>query len=240
MAPQTATANLIETIAKKILSSEYPESTLLPSENELAKDFKLSRTTVRSALQALSAKRMVTIIPKKGSFVNASETWNWLDHDILGWLSSIKVNHSDLSHLMAARLIFEPNTSALAALNATAKDLFLMEEACDEMQQGVEQGDRSLFNQGDIKFHRALLIASHNPFIIAIGDVLSKGLVLSFSHTMDKNLPESKPAVAEHVKLLEAIRLRQPDAAREQTRVIVLNAIRKNQEAEPNYISHIG
>ncbi|WP_076418167.1 FadR/GntR family transcriptional regulator [Colwellia sp. UCD-KL20] len=240
METKTATANLTEILAKKILSSEYKERTLLPSENELAKSFKLSRTTVRSALQALSAKKMVTIMPKKGSIVNASETWNWLDHDILGWLSNIEVNHNDTSHLMAARLIFEPNTSALAALNATAKDLLHMEEACNEMQKGVEQGDRGLFNQGDIKFHRALLIASHNPFMIAIGDVLSKGLILSFNRTMDENLPESMPAIAEHIKLMETIRLRQPDEAKEQTRVIVLNAIRKRQETKPNYIPHIG
>lgn len=240
MKSKTATANLIETLAKKILSTEYKENTLLPSENILAKDFSLSRTTVRSALQALSAKRLVTIIPKKGSLVNKSESWNWLDHDILDWLSSVEVNQNDISHLMAARLIFEPNTSALAALNATARDLYQMEEACEKMQKGVDQYDHAMFKEGDIKFHHALLVASHNPFIIAIGDVLSKGLVLSFRHTMDNNLPESKPAIAEHIKLLETIRLRQPDAAREQTRVIVLNAIRKNQKVVPNYTAHIG
>ncbi|WP_345790037.1 FadR/GntR family transcriptional regulator [Spirabiliibacterium mucosae] len=67
----------------RIICGQYSMAELLPSEHDLCADFGVSRTSVRSALQALANKNVITIQPKKASSINPIEEWDWLDSDIL-------------------------------------------------------------------------------------------------------------------------------------------------------------
>lgn len=60
---------LSDTLAEQIMDGTLPEGTLLPSERELCQKHRISRTTVRQALQDLSQKGYCQTIHGKGTVV---------------------------------------------------------------------------------------------------------------------------------------------------------------------------
>ncbi|MHA6761651.1 GntR family transcriptional regulator [Streptacidiphilus sp. PAMC 29251] len=57
-----------------IADGEYPPGSALPSEDTLAKRFKLSRPTVRQAIASLRSEGLVDVVMGKGSFIRATAT----------------------------------------------------------------------------------------------------------------------------------------------------------------------
>ncbi|MBE7040783.1 MAG: GntR family transcriptional regulator [Ruminococcaceae bacterium] len=61
-----------ENLEESIRSGKYPEGAKLPSEKTLCDEFKVSRITIRQALDLLEAKGMTYSVHGKGTFVKAS------------------------------------------------------------------------------------------------------------------------------------------------------------------------
>jgi len=227
-------------IARRIIEGDLAPGLSLPGENELAIEYEVSRTSIRNALQVLAAKGFISIQAKKRSTVNKREQWSLLDIDVLAWLSEGKVDAQLVEQLMVTRLVFEPNVATLAALNANGHDLAALEDALSLMRKGQLSAESSLFEEGDMAFHRALLQATHNPFLHALGNALSAAMALSFKQTIEEDVRQTKTAVDEHFLLFDAIRLKQPEKARQQMRSILLNAARKHiWQDRPEMIDHI-
>ncbi|WP_104403070.1 FadR/GntR family transcriptional regulator [Vibrio penaeicida] len=217
----------IDQIVYDVLRENIPAGSFLKGENELAQTMGVSRTSVRSALQTLASKGLITITPKVGSVANTPDKWNWLDHDVLRWVTQYKESDTFIPHLLEVRLMVEPNAAALAALNATGDNLAAIEKSYNMMADGVEKSDREQINTGDMEFHKQLLVATKNPFLISLGDALTTTMAVSFSQTLEQNVTLSKPALEEHYRVMDAVRMRNPEQARELMRDIVLDAISK-------------
>ncbi|MDD1783404.1 FadR family transcriptional regulator [Enterovibrio sp. ZSDZ35] len=239
MKTKPVSETLAEEIANLIVSGRYGTDDQLPGENEIARQFDKSRTTVRSALQSLASKGMLIIQPKKRTTIAAIENWNWLDGDVLRWTAQVKSSDRILRDLIATRLIFEPNIAALAALNATSRDLAEIEAGYEIMRDAKEEMNRDKFNQGDIRFHNAIIRASHNPFLLALGDMLAATMELSFSNTLEEDVSLSGPALQEHWDVLDAIRMRDAATARNCMREMVLASMRKVLNDQPDYVNLI-
>lgn len=69
MSPQPLYMQLKEVLRAYILDGTYAPHSKLPSENELIKQYKLSRITVRQALRDLQKEGLIFSIQGKGSFV---------------------------------------------------------------------------------------------------------------------------------------------------------------------------
>lgn len=223
----TISESVTQHLARRIMHGDLCPGTTLPGENELAADYDVSRTSVRNALHTLAAKGLIAIQPKKRSTVNQRDQWSMLDIDVLGWLAQGKVDPELVEQLMVTRLIIEPNVATLAALNAGGRDLAALEDALHLMHEGQVNAQRELFEKGDLAFHQALLRATHNPFLVSLGNALSATMTLSFRQTLEEDVSQTKAAVEEHTQLLEAIRLKQADNAHQLMRTILLNAARK-------------
>lgn len=214
-------------IAEKILTGSYKSETLITGENDIAIELKVSRGSVRAAIQKLASKGMLSTIPKTGTMVNLPEKWNWLDVELLNWVSQFNTHEELIPNLMEARLIFEPNIAALAALNFQAKDLVALEEGYQLMEQGERERNRETFNIGDIKFHKALIAGCHNCFLMSMGDALITSLGMVFEQTLEKEIELSVKAVEFHYELMESIRMRDAEKARAMMRSIIMDAISK-------------
>lgn len=223
----TISESVTQHLAHRIIHGDLSPGTALPGENELAVEYNVSRTSVRNALRTLAAKGLIAIQPKKRSTVNQRDQWSMLDIDVLNWLAEDKVDPQLVEQLMVTRLIFEPNVATLAALNACGRDLAALEDSLQLMREGQSNAKRDLFEKGDLEFHQALLRATHNPFLLSLGNALSATMVLSFRQTLEEDVTQTKAAVEEHTSLLEAIRLKQADNAHQLMRTILLNAARK-------------
>lgn len=117
------------------------------NEDQLAQSLGVGRTPVREALKRLQYERLVTTYPRRGTFAT-------------------EVNITDLAHISEVRLELEPLAAARAARRATAEDRAALTAVRRELA-GVDprHGDAAELMHLDLKVHRAVYAATHNPYL---------------------------------------------------------------------------
>ena len=119
-------------IKKKIVSLELPPGSVL-DEAELREELELGRTPIREALIRLSQEQLVTIVPRRGTFVTN------IGLSDLQQLSEVRLQLEALAARLAARRgdtgHWEKMTAALASLPAATNNeaLIAIDEACHEI-----------------------------------------------------------------------------------------------------------
>ncbi|GHC29629.1 GntR family transcriptional regulator [Kushneria pakistanensis] len=209
---------LASTLAHTILSGQWACGDTFPRELDLCQHFATSRNRVRNALATLSACGLIERTAGRGTIVRDISQWHLLDPNMSTWLSGLDTPHPQLVHeVFAFRLAAEPYVSELAALSATAWDLAQIERAFNGMCDTAHDPDqRSAHIDYDVAFHDAIYCASHNLVWRQMGTLLRPSIValIQRSHHRVERLDDS---LERHRRVLEAIRMRQPDTAREAT-----------------------
>lgn len=205
-------AKVAETLALRILRKDYQAGAPIPHETDLLKEFGVSRTCLREALQMLSAKGLVYSRPRVGTVVNNPLHWNFLDADMLRWRQQTVSREVFLRELFAVRRMIEPETAALAAQNIGPEMLADLQEAVIGMARG--NGERTEETvQADVAFHRLLLAASGNPLLSGLGATIEEALRASIAVTSHPEVG-SRFALDKHIAVFEAVRHGNAAAAR--------------------------
>jgi GntR family galactonate operon transcriptional repressor len=200
-------------LAERILGGAYPPGSLLPTEAELGAEFEASRTALREAMRVLAAKGLVESRQRVGTLVRPEEEWNRLDPDVLAWMGGIAPDLDFIHGLIEARVVVEPAAADLAARRASARDLSAIEAAYERMCESHPH-DLDACTCADLDFHLAILRATKNPVFASLGSVI--GAALSNAFRLTTSLTDSyERTLAAHGEVLEAIRLRKPEAARQ-------------------------
>lgn len=199
-----------EQIEKRILSGELAYGDRLPTERELAEQFKVSRTAVREATKFLAQKGLVDMRPGRGTIVidGAREAME----NSFGLLMRMKVGEVGGSdNLVEVRTILETEIAALAAARATEKEIAAMSAAIRIMDASLENAD--MFIAADNSFHEALAQATQNALIL----ILLNSIVNLLSEQRKQIFEvEGGPQRGQlhHRRILESIIRRDPEAAR--------------------------
>ncbi|NUJ58125.1 FadR family transcriptional regulator [Halomonas taeanensis] len=216
-------ANALATVlAHAILSGHWASGDTFPRELDLCQHFAASRNRIRNALAALSASGLIERTAGRGTVVRDIVEWHLLDPQMSEWMAGLESPHPQLvREVFAFRLSAEPFVAELAALAATAQDLARIETAFDGMCESADDPARRVEHaEHDVAFHDAIYRASHNLVWRQMGLLLRPSIValIQHSHHQADSLDDS---LARHRRVLEAIRLRQPDAAREATEQVL-------------------
>ena len=198
---------LYHSVAKKILklieSGVFPPESRLPGERELAEKFGVSRVTIREAEIALQALGHIRIKTGSGVYV-------------------LKVKEPDTAampdisafELTEARLLFESETAALAARDISDETIDLLETHIETMQSTDDEDEAE---RADRDFHLTIATAAGNTAVRYIVEKLWE------IRTELEQVKEVYASVCtedmdtrsdEHTEILEALRNRDPDAAR--------------------------
>lgn len=199
---------LYRELARKLLaalaSGRYKVGDRLPAERELAVEYAVSRPTVREAIIALEVQGLVEVRIGSGAYVRRLPGAN----DIPGF-------NITAFELTEARLLFEGEAAALAAALITDAEIAeldaLVRQIADENRQesGTEQADR--------EFHVTIARATRNTAVVNTVEELwrlrstSPESALLHAKARTANV---KPVVDEHTAVLDALRARDPAAAR--------------------------
>lgn len=221
--PRNLNAQLVQALGQRIVQGHYKEGEQLPIEAELCSEFGVSRPIMREATKILSAKGLLVSRPRVGTLVRERAHWNLLDSEVLKWLTKSTPPAHFLDMMFEARTAIEPHAAALAAKKATRADLAAIRRAYEDMA-AARNPKESI--EPDLRFHQAIMDATHNDVIRYMGRTLHKALALSIQLTSWNNqiLADSLPR---HEAIYLAIAARKSKAAVEAT-LALLKASRRD------------
>lgn len=177
--PQAAHDVVMRGIGLAIVSGQYPPGSLLPGKEVLSRQFKVSNSTLREALQKLSSKGMIHPKTRVGTRVLEERCWNMFDADILDWRFAAGVDRAFLAHLFVLRQAFEPMAAAIMASRGDAQAARQLTQLAAQMAEAGR--DREAFARADLAFHLFILESAGNPFLQSIAALIRTALLASFS-----------------------------------------------------------
>ncbi len=161
-------------------------------EQEVAEQLGISRTPVREALKALAAEGLVTLSPRRGSFVT-------------------QISDKDLDDIFAILVLLEGYAARLAAERIGEAERVTLTELHERLEAAYRAGDIDAFFDANQAFHREVQRLSDNPWLLATIDDLRQKIKLS-RHQSLFSRGRLAQSLAEHRALLSA--LLQGDAER--------------------------
>lgn len=211
---------VVDAIRKMIAADGFAPGDKFYSENELTVKLEVGRSSIREAVRILEVTGQLSVSHGKGIFVGDADT-----HPFEGFVDWLKDNDRSLQEHFEVRLIIEPETARLAALAATPDDVALLEKAHAEFLRNVRLGLTAETIECDREFHRILAKASGNTVLSALTKSMVTSMLddwISSFHTPGR----MEKTVGEHGGILEAIKARDAEAARDGMAAHLRNAIR--------------
>jgi GntR family transcriptional repressor for pyruvate dehydrogenase complex len=198
-----------------VLSGELKIGQRLPSERDLARSLNVSRPVLHEALVEMALKGVVTIIPRKGIFIN-----DFRRTGSTAFLASLLNYHNGKMEkdfersMMDTRILLETETARMAALHCTQPELKDLKELI-QIEQHSDIKDSKNITELDFNFHLQIAIIGKNlvyPLIINSFKTVYTSLTGTF-FTKYAGSPIINEVFNFHERLLQAIEQKQPDKA---------------------------
>ncbi|WMJ83815.1 FadR/GntR family transcriptional regulator [Oscillospiraceae bacterium LTW-04] len=199
-----ASENIYDLITKV---GEYKPGDQLPGENILSEKLGVSRNTLREAIRILASQGVLEVYRGKGTFVSTDMAA--FSNYGLGSIEYIRIRLKDLYE---ARLIFEPDMSAIACRRASDEELKHILKTGKKVEDFIRQGkDRTIIDQ---HFHNAIVEASHNEFMQRLVPIINRtveeSILLGYStQTLAENTLRDHALLMEFLEKRDAIGAKQ-------------------------------
>lgn len=207
----TLSEQVAKRLAARINAGAWKPGEKLPSEAELCKAFHVGRSSLREALTSLAFIGLIRVRAGEGSFVaeqpSAYFTSSWLNGGVL-------CSEEALREFVEARMILEIEMAGLCAERIVPEELQQLELLVEPMKSVREVVE---FSKLDLAFHITLGMAAKNEVLNTIlAGVREKTMeLISKSLLLEEGMEN---AMLGHIKVLEALRQRNPVKAREAMR----------------------
>jgi DNA-binding FadR family transcriptional regulator len=210
------THEVIARIKNEIGAGRLAPGTRLPTEQELMAALGVSRTVVREAVAALRADGLIMTRQGSGAYVAADVSRVPFRIDPDG-LSSI----DDVLEVMELRLAIEVEAAVRAAQRITPRRLAQIARELRAIEAAIRKGEGAV--NEDFAFHLAIAEASGNARFAELLEFLGRHVIPRQSVRVAVSTPaEQRQYLAriqtEHRRIHEAIRNRDPVAARKAMR----------------------
>ncbi len=209
---RNANDSLAAVLGREIIAGVHPPGSRLPAEAHLLARFGVSRPTLREAFRALEAKGLIVSRQKVGTMVRPKSDWHMLDTHFLAWHMQAAPTLEFVSDLFELRQIFEPHASYLAAQRGEPAALGRISAAFAEMER--RKSGRGDLIGADVLFHKAILEASGNRLISALGGLIEAALVGSFRMGW-RGVAIKDERLQQHRAVSEAIVAQRPEEAQD-------------------------
>jgi DNA-binding FadR family transcriptional regulator len=213
---------IAQTIADLIDAGEFAPGDRLPAERELARKLDVSRASLREALSALELDGYVEI--RVGSGVYVLRRRRGRKRAALAG----RIGEASPFDMLRARRLIEAETAALAARHASAEQIAAIEAAFARL--AADMRAEKARSEGDRLFHVRIAEAAGNTVLAAI----VRDLWAAWHQPLNAHLESlfvtrqrRRVNIGEHRRILDAIRARDPGAARAAMRSHLIHAERQ-------------
>ncbi|KAA9155398.1 FadR family transcriptional regulator [Amycolatopsis acidicola] len=193
----------VATLGARIVAGTISEGEVIDL-GALGRELDVSMTALREALKVLAAKGLVAAKQKRGTYVRERAHWNLLDSDVIRWRSEAGDTAAVLRDLAEVRAVIEPAAASMAALRRDEADLAELEAALAEMAVDAVAAD--------LRWHRALLRATHNEMLARMDVFIEPALRLRDELVHETTADDPEPS---HRAVVEAVRAGDPAKAAE-------------------------
>lgn len=220
-----------DTVAQQLLKQieigSFAATGKLPTEAVLAQQFGVSRTVIREAISRLKNEGVVE--PRQGSGVFVKEH---------GAIRPLRIDYaeaiepSSMPHLLAVRRAIEAEVAAEAARRCTDRDIAEIDAALANIDEAAAAGRDGVAE--DVAFHRKIAAVTGNPYFIKTLNFLNQYLEAGVAVTRRNEATRddfSRQVREEHAAIVDAIRARDPMAARNAALTHLYNAERRLSQA---------
>lgn len=195
-------------LLQDIMSGGLSAGDRLPTENQLAQRFAVSRPVVREALQRLQTDGVVISRQGSGTYVQRSPsqqvaalTREFSLHEVLQSLE-LRMALEELSARLAARHRSDPQMQAI-------------EQATEALAKVFGKGTQA--KAADYAFHHAIAVASGNALLLEAleqqAERLMGGMNVTLSLTRAASAQRRKRVLDEHDRIVHAIRIGDAESA---------------------------
>lgn len=160
---QSLATQVSRRLVVSILRGDLESGSQLPSENELARQFNVSRPVVREAVKEVEMLGLVRRRQGRLTQVAPSDEWRHLAPELLAARTEVGAVEDLMLELLELRRMVELEAAALAARRRTEEDIEAMKTSLDRMD--ADLSDTGRFAQDDIEFHDAILTATRNNLL---------------------------------------------------------------------------
>lgn len=203
---------IADQLRRAIVEGELRADDRLPTEDELALRFGVSRPTIREALKILAAQNLIRSKrgPTGGTFINCPSVKELSESLTCATTLLVGMDAFNMDEVLQARELLERQCCRLAALNRTEEQLARMRQQLEiQRDSGLSAED---FCASDVALHRTLVDASGNRLL---GFVMFSVIeALQPVTNMVAHRFRDRPHVSrQHQRLIDALENRDADAA---------------------------
>ncbi len=185
-----------EKIRQAIVSGELSLGSKL-SEQRLADELGVSRSPVRDALAALGSEGLVTISPKRGTFVFTPDL-------------------KTVDELCEHRVILETAALRLGVQRNHDELMRRLEKSCNNMQKALNANNPHRYTLGDHEFHNSIIECAANRTLTKSYNLTISPLKALRTHLFTIMSEKTDRSLSEHVAVFEAVQSTDPDLAASQ------------------------
>ena len=201
---------IAEQLRNAIINGQFRTGERLPTEDELAKRYGVSRATVREALKRLAAQNLIRSRrgPAGGNFVT-QPTHEELAESLSGAATLlVGLGSMGIDEIIEARRVLQGGCLKLAAKHASSEHIEQARAALD--RQKLAGLTDEAFCQADVAFHRALVDASDNGMIRFVMYAIIEALV-PITNMVLSYVKERHEIIAIHEHLFTALENRREE-----------------------------
>lgn len=167
-------------LCRKIFRSNE-QGSKLPNENLLAKQYGVSRSSLREALKILKSKGVIKSKQRLGTVIDKYENINFFDKDILSWSQGTSYFKNSRKYFLQIRMMFEPEISFMCAKNINKKNKNEFEKIFDNLRQSVISKDYNNIILNDLAFHQKIIMNCGNPILFPLYEFINHILKANFT-----------------------------------------------------------
>lgn len=206
---------IVDQIVKLIKDGRLLPGDTLPSEREISEKLNVSRPPLREALKTLEALGFIEIRQRKKSIIKSVADFSL--HDPLAQV--LQGDAEMIIQLLQVRKILESWAAGEASLQATDDDLAELAAEYGELERDFRNGVLGV--DADVRFHLSIYRATKNTVLSHIASTLLGLLHQAQRITRQAMFEEQmnrERLLEQHRAILEALRRRDPEQAREAMR----------------------
>ena len=178
-----------QALKEMIIIQEIPPGEKL-DEDSLASQLGVSRTPVRESLYRLENEGIVKIIPRRGAFI-------------------VKHSKESINEILSVREVLEGLSAREAASHITDAALEVLESLSEKFSESNVRLLSKEYLQVDVKFHKTIIEASKNEWLISLMNILNDHIQMLRLRTVTfQGRPEQ--SLSEHRRILEALKAGDP------------------------------